>query len=91
MPSDDLTDELADRIAEEVAAAIPAHYSPEFRELLVPLYVRQALGLEQPAGEITRAALAATLGVSGQRVLEIEALGLARLYRRHAHTLREFI
>jgi len=91
MSAEELTDKITDRIADEVAAAIPAHYSPEFRAQLVGLYVRQALGLEPPPGSISCRALAETLGVSAQRVLEIEALGLSRIYRRHSHTLREFL
>lgn len=83
-----LTDEqIEDALAEEVVAAIPAHYTPAFREALVSLYVRKMLGEE---GRITtRRALADCLGISDQRVAEIESLALARLYRKHHHTLRE--
>lgn len=87
-------DEITDRIASEVAARIEARHpaaSVPFRRRLVSLYTRQILGLEKPAGQITRAALGSYLGISGQRVLEIESTELARLYRRHGPTLREFL
>lgn len=83
-PDDDL---ITDRLAEEVVSAIPAHYSPEFRQRLVSLYVRQRLGVE-PARASQRT-LAEAFGVSPQRISEIEACALARLYLRHHHTLRE--
>ena len=85
LPDDD--DAIADRIAEEVVSAIPAHYSPEFRAKLVSLYVRQLLGIEP--SRATQRALAETFGVTPQRIGEIECTALARLYRRHHHTLRD--
>lgn len=74
---DDLTDEQTDAIAEGVADDVTERIlrehprsSPEFRKLLVELYIRQATASENPAGLRNSGKLAAYLGVPAQRLSE---------------------
>ena len=86
--TDDQTDAIAERVADDVTSRILREHpasSPAFRKLLVRLYVRQAIGTEEPPGRITGAALAAHLGLAPQRLSEIQSTALARAYHTY-HT-----
>jgi hypothetical protein len=85
---DSLAETLADRVIELVDASHPTA-DPKFRRRVARLYLRQLTGSEKPPGEISCRALGKTLGVSGQRISEIEAAAIGRLYLRHHHTLRD--
>ena len=91
-PLDD--DAIAEALADEVTERILRDYpkaSGEFRLKLVPLYMARATGELGEAEPATRQRIGEAFGVSSQRALEIEAVGLARIFRRHGPVLREFL
>lgn len=87
---DSLAELLADRVIALVCESHPSA-SPKFRRQIARLYLRQLTGSEKPPGAISCRALGKTLGLSTQRISEIEAASIARLYLRHSHTLRDHL
>jgi DNA-directed RNA polymerase specialized sigma subunit len=75
-----IAEALADWAVEQAVAEHP-RASAEFRRRVAVLYLRQAIGSEARPGHITQTSLGRHLGISQQRIADIQARFIARMRR----------
>ena len=88
LDDDAIADRLADEMLDRAAARFPAA-DPEFLIRLASLWLRQACGSMTRCP--TQDQLAEVFGTSRAYMSQVELCALAKLYRKHSHTLSEFM